>query len=374
MHPDNESNTHGGGWNQSSSKDTLLKSFDGFSDDVKTLLEKANLDGVTVWRLLDHPTLPTWIKGRPFLPYQGQGGAQAVEDGAALGALFPPGTLTSDVEDRLKLYFECRSERATMIQEYTRAPTLKLGHSNLGHRETTNSLRFVAFNFDHDAHDFACGVLKLHFESRATFHRMPLGFGPGPGLGNDFGGGPLGIDRSITYHTTYMTFKSRKSYLQILMPTKEFRIDTGNGWATATFSITKLSNLAWLGGRGYSHFDLYVHDVVYTQHQQEKLEKRGDLLVVRFENMADPIIMCQELGFPSIFATLEAQRTDDSYNLSAGWEGTEFCGLRLDGLTAQEPGPVAVRPPIFPIEDCRGPHGAGSFRGTVHHGLTADTC
>lgn len=45
IHPDDKSKTEGEGWTQSSSEDTLLKSFDGFADDVKTLLAKANPDG-----------------------------------------------------------------------------------------------------------------------------------------------------------------------------------------------------------------------------------------------------------------------------------------------------------------------------------------
>lgn len=51
---------------------------------------------------------------------QGQGGAQAIEDAAALGALFTPDTRPEDVPSRLELYMKCRYERATMVQTYTR--------------------------------------------------------------------------------------------------------------------------------------------------------------------------------------------------------------------------------------------------------------
>ncbi|PQE23279.1 salicylate hydroxylase protein [Rutstroemia sp. NJR-2017a BVV2] len=52
---------------------------------------------VKLWKLLFRAPLPTWHKGRlviigdaahPMLPYQGQAGAQAIEDGLALGLLF----------------------------------------------------------------------------------------------------------------------------------------------------------------------------------------------------------------------------------------------------------------------------------------------
>lgn len=127
------------------------------------------------------------------------------------------------------------------------------------------------------------------------------------------------------------------------MPTSESCINTVNGWATATFSITKLSNVAWLGGRGYSHFDLCI----YSQYQQENLGKRGELLVVRFENMAGLPTACGEAGLPRVFATLDAHQTHHSYSMSADWEGNEFCKLTLDGFTAQEPAPIVNRRPTF---------------------------
>ncbi|PQE33779.1 salicylate hydroxylase protein [Rutstroemia sp. NJR-2017a WRK4] len=52
---------------------------------------------VKLWKLLFRAPLPTWHKGRlvivgdpahPMLPYQGQAGAQAIEDGLTLGLLF----------------------------------------------------------------------------------------------------------------------------------------------------------------------------------------------------------------------------------------------------------------------------------------------
>jgi hypothetical protein len=49
--------------------------------------------------------------------------------------------------------------------------------------------------------------------------------------------------------------------------------------------------------------------------------------------MADPIITGrEELGFPKVYASLEHYVTDDTYQLSAGWEGTPFCRLSLKDL------------------------------------------
>jgi hypothetical protein len=54
------------------------------------------------------------------------------------------------------------------------------------------------------------------------------------------------------------------------MPTTDFRIDEQGGWATARFSVTQLSNLEWLGGRGYSHFGFYIHDTEVKISQEGK--------------------------------------------------------------------------------------------------------
>jgi salicylate hydroxylase len=59
MHPDVESDGSSQEWNQAGSIDVLLKVFDGFSDDVKAVLQKAHPDTVKLWKLLDHEALPT---------------------------------------------------------------------------------------------------------------------------------------------------------------------------------------------------------------------------------------------------------------------------------------------------------------------------
>ncbi|CZR51361.1 uncharacterized protein PAC_01236 [Phialocephala subalpina] len=150
MIPDYESGAENNtGWNQAGSKAVLLRLFDGFSDDIKALLEKAPEDTVKLWKLLDHDALPTWSRGsvvligdaaHQFLPHQGQGGAQAMEDGAALGALLPLGTLSSEIPSRLKLYFRAGIEHVK--------------------REIMDPLQFTDYNFRHDAFEHAAETLR----------------------------------------------------------------------------------------------------------------------------------------------------------------------------------------------------------------------
>ncbi|PQE22103.1 salicylate hydroxylase protein [Rutstroemia sp. NJR-2017a BVV2] len=64
---------------------------------LRQLTKTSKAPEVKLWKLLFRAPLPTWHKGRlviigdaahPMLPYQGQAGAQAIEDGLALGLLF----------------------------------------------------------------------------------------------------------------------------------------------------------------------------------------------------------------------------------------------------------------------------------------------
>lgn len=50
----------------------------------------------------------------------GQGAAQAIEDGCALGVVMPLGTTVEDVPSRLELWQQLRKERAENIVKATR--------------------------------------------------------------------------------------------------------------------------------------------------------------------------------------------------------------------------------------------------------------
>ena len=90
-----------------------------------------------------------------------------MEDGAALGALFPFGTTTSEVEDRLKLYMEARYERATTIQQYTRDSAFNKLDKDTGIK-IMDPMQFVSYNFGHDAYDNASTVLREYLTAKAV--------------------------------------------------------------------------------------------------------------------------------------------------------------------------------------------------------------
>lgn len=112
-----------------SPREGLLRAYAGFARPVRAMLEKAAEGSVSAYELFDLDPLPSWTKGRvallgdaahPFSPFLAQGAAQAMEDAVSLSVMLPLGTLAEQVPSRLRLYEECRKERATKIQEMSR--------------------------------------------------------------------------------------------------------------------------------------------------------------------------------------------------------------------------------------------------------------
>ncbi|GJC83659.1 3-hydroxybenzoate 6-hydroxylase 1 [Colletotrichum liriopes] len=114
-------------WHASVSKDKLLERYSDFHPSVLAILDKAT--DVKQWALLYRAPIPTWTKGKltlagdaahPMLPHQGQGGAQGIEDGVALGIALA-GAETKDVESRLRIYEAIRRNRASVMQIFSNA-------------------------------------------------------------------------------------------------------------------------------------------------------------------------------------------------------------------------------------------------------------
>ncbi|KAL9086988.1 MAG: hypothetical protein Q9159_003882 [Coniocarpon cinnabarinum] len=134
-------------WNVTTSRDKFFEEFkDELHPDLLRLCEKA--PEFKLWKVMSRNPLPTWFNERlvvvgdaahPMLPRtwiealfldaspnrrltsetdQAQGGAQAIEDGAALGVLFSELT-TKDratIEERLQLFQDVRIGRASTVQ------------------------------------------------------------------------------------------------------------------------------------------------------------------------------------------------------------------------------------------------------------------
>lgn len=110
-------------WQCSVDKSEVLKVFEGYHPSLLAVMDKAT--EVKRWPLLYRPPIATWHKGRlvvagdaahPMLPHHGQGGAQGIEDGLALGLVMNGVTQPSQIEERLALYEKVRRNRASSIQ------------------------------------------------------------------------------------------------------------------------------------------------------------------------------------------------------------------------------------------------------------------
>jgi hypothetical protein len=324
----------------------MLAIYKDFDPSVHTIIEHA--EDPKVWKLLDMDQMPTFVHERlallgdaahPFLPHQGQGGGQAIEDAVALAALLPLGTSRQEIPDRLQLYNECRYERAHKIQDFTRTAG-KDASELAAEGKKLDMMEYQKYNFGHDAHDFATNKLRQTLDSQdpTTRFRSPFGFGPSPGPRR-----PLGLKSSDseiqslrqskpeTYETISIRFKSSRTYLENLLPAG-FAFTSPGTLAYASMSCTTLDGMTWLAGGGYSHCGLYIHGVNYTKRDGSKIF--GTFLAVLFENLADPIITGrEELGMPKLFCDIVARVEGDAASISLAWRGAQFGEIKVSGLS-----------------------------------------
>ena len=100
----------------------MRKLFEGWDPRLRALI--AEVQSSLKWKLVNFKELDTWVHGRtallgdachPTLPYQAQGAAMAVEDGACLARLLGLAARTHlNISDVLKLYERLRKDRTTL--------------------------------------------------------------------------------------------------------------------------------------------------------------------------------------------------------------------------------------------------------------------
>src|SRR6478752_2476549 len=108
-------------WTEPGKVSDLRAAYAGFHPQVQKVIDA--VDETFIWAVLDRPPISRWTFGRitmlgdachPMIPFMGQGGAQAIEDAAAITAcLLKCG---DDVEAALKLYETLRLPRASRVQ------------------------------------------------------------------------------------------------------------------------------------------------------------------------------------------------------------------------------------------------------------------
>lgn len=167
--------------------------------------------------------------------------------------------------------------------------------------------------------------MSYHFQPD-NHYRMPTHFGPslGPRQGPD--GRRYDCVDTPKAKIVLASFKADPAQLEALLP-PNFTLREPY---TITFSFEYLSDIEWLAGRGYNTFGVSVP----ATYNGEKETVHGNLLLVLWENKADPIITGREdLGFAKIYCELpELQVIGDKIICRASWDGFEFARLTLSNL------------------------------------------
>lgn len=128
IHPDTRIDKLETDWTANASLTELVEECRGFHPSLRAAMGMA--EDIKLWKLLYRPPTSSWTRGKvvligdaahPMLPNQGQGGAQAIEDGAALGLLLSNLPDAREVPRRLKLFQEIRKTRAAAMQIFSNA-------------------------------------------------------------------------------------------------------------------------------------------------------------------------------------------------------------------------------------------------------------
>lgn len=174
----------------------------------------------------------------------------------------------------------------------------------------------------------------------APMYRMPVHFGPAPGPRN------LPADRQAIRYVhrrvaLSVTARSDAAALSALLPPGCALI----GEPLLTITVSQLTNLGWLAGRGYNIVQVQIPDVRF-EGQEDQLT--GAFVPVVWENLTDPIITGrEELGMAKIPAEIpDADETGGAMVCSASWLSFRFLELAAEGLADSSP-PSAPPPPLL---------------------------
>ncbi|KEF61799.1 uncharacterized protein A1O9_03369 [Exophiala aquamarina CBS 119918] len=333
-------------YTKSASKPQMLEIFKDFHSSIVKLMGKVDPADLKIYPLYHMEVLPTFVSGRmaligdaahPFTPHLAQGGAMAIEDGAALGVMLGNGVLPNDVPERLQLYNKARYERATNIQQFS----VEVGRDSVSSKPVND---YIEYGFSHDEIHASTELLRQHQwrqQGSAQCWRQPLSFGLLPGPRQDaFGRSHRQALRNSTTTKASIKFKTSSTILRNLFPNERYSFEKRDTVAVASFSLQSLENMAWLGGGGYDLLALYIHDVCYRQNNGQIV--KGTFCPVMFENLADPIVTGrEELGVPKVFSDIEISRSSTSCHATLSWRGTQWAEfhwktLKYDTATVDE--------------------------------------
>lgn len=157
-------------------------------------------------------------------------------------------------------------------------------------------------------------------------YRMPRVFGPLPGPRN------VPKDRqNLPNNQTNLVIAVKAltdaKHLEALLP-PECTLD---GEPLVTMTMTFMSNIGWLAGRGYTILNVGFR---IAHHSRSRGRLAGQFTPVLWENLADPIMTGrEELGFSKIYADMpQPVIVGNSYAGTAGWLGFRFFEMEATEL------------------------------------------
>jgi hypothetical protein len=256
----------------------------------------------------------------PFLPHQGQGGAVALEDAAALGVVLERGLKSEEVETRLQLYQQIRKYRADRLQQYTRLAGEDL---KPGEPMKLNMMEYIGYNFGYDEHDNSTQKLREWKWSKqpSSVRTMPFAFGPMPGSAKQAGA----QNQDMTFTTASIKVKTSRTVLQNLLPIGS------TAWKFKSFGSVAFCSFVHTAVDGTDRLSFLIHGVVNAGPGDKSTS--GDYMPVQFENSADAIIFDREvLGVPSVYSDIGIDRGETKYSIRAGWRGSTWGTFELSDL------------------------------------------
>ncbi|POS74305.1 FAD binding domain-containing protein [Diaporthe helianthi] len=160
-------------WDTPAEKAEVLEALAGYDPGLLAVVSKCT--EFKRWPLLYRPPIPIWHKGKmaivgdaahPMLPHQGQGGAQGLEDGLALGIVMV-GASEATIEDRLAIYQKIRHHRASAIQVlsnygFDQKPPEEVMDYLEGQTLPTNAEETIKFNYRVDTVQRAIDNMKAY--------------------------------------------------------------------------------------------------------------------------------------------------------------------------------------------------------------------
>jgi hypothetical protein len=153
--------------------------------------------------------------------------------------------------------------------------------------------------------------------------RMPVAFGPSPGPRRGPDGHRFRPEQSVKTLSCELSFVTDPVLLSGLLPSSfELRGDP-----IVTVVVGYHSEIAWLAGRSYNTFGVYIPAT-----HCGSVRTDGAFNAVLWENLTDPILTGRdELGIPKLYAEIPplAVHGINAYVARASWLGFEFARMEL---------------------------------------------